>query len=191
MSVRPRRTMTALLPASVGIAALVVLSGCTPGPAPTDNQTSGAQSAEAADPPTAEAAAPGGMSGESAPSDAPDSSAAQPSPEDPYKDSARTKSWASDANMKIDKKGNGTVPKASIEADLIDLFKNKFKMTVKTADCARDMMVAEWHGFITCDVKDDTMTYYGTVDLVDHKDGMIQYEVLFPGIKNKDLDLNK
>ena len=122
---------------------------------------------------------------------APTTSEDSPPPEDSedlFGDAARTTSWASDEAMDIDEDGNGTIPAASLEADLVDLFANKFDMSVKEAKCAEDMSVTDWYGFETCDVVDEEMTYFGTVELIDHKDGMVRYEVMFPGIDKGDVD---
>ncbi|WP_309132186.1 hypothetical protein [Brevibacterium sp.] len=110
--------------------------------------------------------------------------------DDLWADKARTRSWASDDSIEVDKNGNGTIPAESLEADLVDLFTNKFGLEIKETKCDDDMKVENWQGFIvSCDVIAKDTTYFGTVELVDHKDTMIQYEVLFPGIDEKDLDL--
>lgn len=159
------------------VAAVLAVSGCGPAddrkdetaqPSPT---ASAAQSTEAA-----------------APTQAPTDSPAPSTSEDPFADSARATSWASDEAMKIDKDGNGMIPAASLEADLVDLFKNKFDMSVKKAKCDQDMTVTQWSGFESCNVVDEKMTYFGTIELIDHKDGMVKYEVMFPGIDKSDVD---
>lgn len=160
-------------------AAALALSGCGSGggEAQSSPTASAAQSPDAAAP--TEAAAP-----TQAPADSP----APSTSEDPFADSARATSWASDEAMKIDKDGNGTIPAASLEADLVDLFKNKFDMSVKEAKCDQDMTVTQWSGFESCNVVDEKMTYFGTIELIDHKDGMVKYEVMFPGIDKSDVD---
>lgn len=107
--------------------------------------------------------------------------------EDPFADSARAQSWASDEGMDIDADGNGTIPAASLEADLVDLFRNKFDLEVEEATCDTDMEVTAWSGFEPCDVVVKDMTYFGTVELIDHKDAMVKYEVLFPGLNKDDV----
>jgi len=115
--------------------------------------------------------------------------------EDQKSDAAKTTNWASDDGMKIDKKGNGIVPASSIEADLVDLFENKLDWKVKEAKCDSDMELREWYGFKSCQVtvKDKDAykgrkKYFGTVKIVDHKDQMIKYELMFPGIDKEDFD---
>ena len=186
---RPR-----LLTAAAGTALALSLTACggSGGDKPAENQKSEAAQTEE-----------GGFGGgavESKEADAPGSEPAEAEPTDtkstdPYADAAKTTSWASDDGMKIDKKGNGTVPASSIEADLVDLFENKLDFTVKKAECATDMDLTEWYGFETCNVtvKDKEAlkgekTYYGTVKIVDHKDKMVKYELKFPGIDKDDFD---
>ncbi len=93
--------------------------------------------------------------------------------------------------MKVDKKGNGSISKGSLEVDLVDLFKNKFGMKVEKANCNRDMKVQKWRGYALCDVKTNTKKYFGNIKLIDHKGDMVKYEIKFPGIDKKDMNLNK
>lgn len=142
----------------------------------------------------------GGGAVESKEAEAPGSEPAEAEPTDtkstdPFADAAKTTNWASDDGMKIDKKGNGIVPASSIEADLIDLFENKLDWKVKEAKCDSDMELREWYGFKSCQVtvKDKDAykgrkKYFGTVKIVDHKDQMIKYELMFPGIDKEDFD---
>lgn len=192
--IRRSTWMPRLLTAAAGTALALSLTACggSGGDKPAENQKSEAAQTEE-----------GGFGGgavESKEADAPGSEPAEAEPTDtkstdPYADAAKTTSWASDDGMKIDKKGNGTVPASSIEADLVDLFENKLDFTVKKAECATDMDLTEWYGFETCNVtvKDKEAlkgekTYYGTVKIVDHKDKMVKYELKFPGIDKEDFD---
>ncbi|MGO2037854.1 MAG: hypothetical protein ACTH2U_15375 [Brevibacterium sp.] len=195
-------SMPRMLTALAGTALALSLTGCgllgggnESDPAESDAaQTEDAQSGEAAESGESE-----GQMGQAAETEEP-TEAAEPEPsetesEDPFADAATTTNWASDDAMEVDKKGNGTVPARSLEADLVDLFENKLDFEVKKAECAKDMELREWYGFETCNVtvKDDSMTkkektYYGTVKIVDHKDKMIKYELMFPGIDKEDFD---
>ena len=192
--IRRSTWMPRLLTAAVGTALALSLTAC-----------GGSGEDEPAEDPQSEAAQTedGGFGGgavESETAEAPGSEPADADPTDtkstdPYADSARTTNWASDDGMKIDKKGDGIVPASSIEADLVDLFENKLEFTVTEAECASDMELREWYGFKTCNVtvKDKEAlkgekTYYGTVKIVDHKDKMVKYELLFPGIDKEDFD---
>ncbi len=159
------------------VAAVLAVSGC--GPAGDRKDETAQPSPTASAPQSPEAAAP---------TQAPTDSPAPSTSEDPFADSARATSWASDEAMKIDKDGNGTIPAASLEADLVDLFKNKFDMSVKEAKCDQDMTVTQWSGFESCNVVDEKMTYFGTIELIDHKDSMVKYEVMLPGIDKSDVD---
>ena len=186
--------MPRLLTAAAGTALALSLTAC--GGSGEDKPAEGEKS-EAAQ---TEKGGFGGGAVESEAAEAPESEPAEAEPTDtkstdPYADSAKTTSWASDEGMKIDKKGNGTVPASSIEADLVDLFENKLDFTVNKAECATDMDLTEWYGFETCNVtvKDKEAlkgekTYYGTVKIVDHKDKMVKYELKFPGIDKEDFD---
>ncbi|UZD63136.1 hypothetical protein [Brevibacterium sp. JSBI002] len=192
--IRRSTWMPRLLTAAAGTTLALSLTACggSGGDKPAEDQKSEAAQTEE-----------GGFGGgavESKEADAPGSEPAEAEPTDtkstdPYADAAKTTSWASDDGMKIDKKGNGTVPASSIEADLVDLFENKLDFTVKKAECATDMDLTEWYGFETCNVtvKDKEAlkgekTYYGTVKIVDHKDKMVKYELKFPGIDKEDFD---
>lgn len=192
--IRRSTWMPRLLTAAAGTALALSLTACggSGRDKPAENQKSEAAQTEE-----------GGFGGgavESKEADAPGSEPAEAEPTDtrstdPYADAAKTTNWASDDGMKIDKKGNGIVPASSIEADLADLFENKLDFTVKKAECATDMDLTEWYGFETCNVtvKDKEAlkgekTYYGTVKIVDHKDKMVKYELMFPGIDKEDFD---
>lgn len=192
--IRRSTWMPRLLTAAAGTALALSLTACggSGGDKPAEDQKSEAAQTEE-----------GGFGGgavESKEADAPGSEPAEAEPTDtkstdPFADAAKTTNWASDDGMKIDKKGNGTVPASSIEADLVDLFENKLDFTVKKAECATDMDLTEWYGFETCNVtvKDKEAlkgekTYYGTVKIVDHKDKMVKYELKFPGIDKEDFD---
>ncbi|MCM1013459.1 hypothetical protein [Brevibacterium sp. XM4083] len=171
--------MRAVVAASV-LALSLGLTGCGAGgekDAPADDTPSSADpsAAESTAPSSSEAGSSEEASTEGAPS------------EDPFADSARAQSWASDEGMDIDADGNGTIPAASLEADLVDLFRNKFDLEVEEATCDTDMEVTAWSGFEPCDVVVKDMTYFGTVELIDHKDAMVKYEVLFPGLNKDDV----
>lgn len=107
-----------------------------------------------------------------------------------FKDSAKTTSWASDDSMKVDKKGNGTIPEKSLEFDLKDLFVNKFEMKVSKVDCTRKMNVNSWRGSTLCNVTANGKTYFGSVKLIDHRGDMVRYQLIFPGMNKKDLKLD-
>lgn len=194
--IRRSTWMPRLLTAAAGTALALSLTACggSGGDKPAEDQKSDAAQTEE-----------GGFGGgavESKEADAPGSEPAEAEPTDtkstdPFADAAKTTNWASDDGMKIDKKGNGIVPASSIEADLVDLFENKLDFTVKKTECATDMDLTEWYGFETCNVtvKDKEAlkgekTYYGTVKIVDHKDKMVKYELMFPGIDKEDFDFN-
>ncbi|MGO3024484.1 MAG: hypothetical protein ACTIIH_14790 [Brevibacterium sp.] len=191
-----RRTtwMPRLLTAAAGAALALSLTACggSGGDEPAEDQKS-----EAAE---TDEGGFGGGAVESEAAEATESETAEAEPTDtkstdPFADAAKTTNWASDDGMKIDKKGNGVVPAASIEADLIDLFENKLELTVKEAKCDSDMELREWYGFKSCQVtvKDKDAykgrkKYFGTVKIVDHKDQMVKYELMFPGIDKDDFD---
>lgn len=175
--------------AAAGLALALALTGC--GSTGTDEPEKTEEASQSED--TSDA---GGMQGGAAQTEAPteapsEAAGSEPSEsksEDPFADAARATSWASDDSMKVNKDGDGKVPAASLEADLDDLFKNKFDMKVKKVECAKDMKVIDWWGLSTCNVTDDEKTYYGSVKLIDHKDNMIKYEVKFPGIDKSEVD---
>ena len=173
--------MRAVVAASV-LALSLGLTGCGAG-GDQDGPADGAPSS--ADPSAAESTR--ADSSEPGSSEQGSTEAAPAPSEDPFADSARAQSWASDEGMDIDADGNGTIPAASLEADLVDLFRNKFDLEVEKATCDTDMEVTAWSGFEPCDVVVKDMTYFGTVELIDHKDAMVKYEVLFPGLNKDDV----
>ncbi len=188
--------------AVVGIATAFALGGCgslpgqSSGEDASDARADGSETAanpatEAATaPPTAGAEAEGTEATETGEPEGTSTSASASDTDDLWADKAKTRSWASDDAIKVDENGNGTIPAASLEADLVDLFTNKFGLKIKETKCDDDMTVDNWEGFlVSCDVIAEDTTYFGTVELVDHRDDMIQYEVMFPGIDEKDLDL--
>lgn len=173
--------------AAACVALALTLSGCGGDQQDEKNSDDTAQSEDAGD--------TGGMQGQAAETQEPTQTAESKKPapsttkaEDPFKDSAKVTSWASDDGIKVDEDGDGKIPMASLEADIDDLFKNKFKMKVKKVECRDDMKVTGWWGLTSCQVTDDEMTYFGSVTLVDHKDNMIKYELKFPGIDKSDVD---
>lgn len=170
--------------AAAGVALALTLSGCGSDQKDEKESDETAQSEDAGD--------AGGMQGEAAQTEEPTETAkSEPSKttsEDPFKDSAKATSWASDDGIKVNKEGDGKIPAASLEADIDDLFKNKFKMKVKKVECRDDMKVMDWWGLTSCQVTDDETTYFGSVSLVDHKDNMVKYEVKFPGVDKSEVD---
>jgi hypothetical protein len=193
----PRRStwMPRLLTVTAGTALALSLAACGGGDKPAEDQKSeAAQSTESGD------SSDGGSFGGKAKSTSTASESAKSEPTDtkstdPFADAAKTTNWASDDGMKIDKKGNGTVPASSIEADLTDLFENKLDLKVKEAKCDSDMDLNEWYGFESCqvtvkdkDAYEGKRKYFGSVKIVDHKDKMIKYELKFPGIDKEDFD---
>ncbi|WP_166970576.1 hypothetical protein [Brevibacterium atlanticum] len=195
--IRRSTWMPRLMTLAAGTALALSLSACGGGDEPAEGETSEAAQA------TEDSSDGGGFGGDAVESEPPETQASESDEKeptdtkstDPFADAARTTSWASDDGMKIDKKGNGTVPASSIEADLVDLFENKVKMTVKKAHCDEDMDLREWYGFESCQVvvKDKEAyngekKYFGTVKIVDHKDQMVKYELMFPGIDKEDFD---
>lgn len=183
------RTITA----AAGVALALALTGC--GGQGTDDPPE--KTDEAAQ--TEESGDSGGMQGTAAPSESAGAPAADPSesaesepseskPEDPHADAAKATSWASDSGIKVDKEGDGVIPKESLVADLDDLFTNKFDMKVKKVKCRDDMKVIDWWGLTSCEVHTEKKTYFGSMTLVDHKDNMIKYEVKFPGIDKSEVD---
>lgn len=180
------RTITA----AVGVALALALTGCGGDKDESQKKTDEAAQTEKADD-------GGGMQGKAAPGESESASAPAPSKsagsepsksKDLFADAPRTTSWASDDGIKVNKEGDGTVPKASLQADIDDLFKNKFKMDVDAVECRDDMKVIDWWGLTSCEVQTKKKTYFGTVKLVDHKDNMIKYEVKFPGLDKKEVD---
>ncbi|WP_209325797.1 hypothetical protein [Brevibacterium renqingii] len=200
--IRRSTWMPRLLTATAGTALALSLTGCGllgGGEPAEDQQSEAAQPSEGTSDEDASSEGEGFVSqttpSETAASEPTEAEPSDTKSTDPYADAAKTTNWASDDAMDVDKKGNGIVPARSIEADLIDLFENKLEMKVKKAECADDMELREWYGFKTCDVtvKDKERstgekTYYGTVKIVDHKDSMIKYELMFPGIDQEDFD---
>lgn len=177
------RTITA----AAGIALALALTGCGGG----EKDEPAKKSDEAAQ------TEKGGMQGKAAPSESESAPAVAPSKsaesepsksKDLFADAPRTTSWASDDGIKVDKEGDGKIPTASLEADIDDLFTNKFDMKVSKVECRDDMKVMGWWGLTSCEVHTKKKTYFGTVKLVDRKDNMIKYEVKFPGLDKSEMD---
>lgn len=177
--------------AAAGFALALTLTGCGGGEKdePPQKTNEAAQTEKSGD--------SGGMQGKAAPGSTASAPAADPSQsakskpsksEDPFADAPRTTSWASDDGIKVDKKGDGKIPTASLEADIDDLFSNKFDMKVTKVECRDDMKVMGWWGLTSCEVQTKKKTYFGSVKLVDHKDNMIKYEVKFPGLDKSEVD---
>lgn len=182
------RTITA----AAGLVLALALTGCggqgtDEAPEKTDKAAQSEKSGDS-----------GGMQGKAAPNESADAPAdpsksaeSEPSeskPEDPHADAAKATSWASDNGIKVDKDGDGVIPTESLEADLDDLFTNKFDMTVKKVKCRDDMKVIDWWGLTSCEVHTKKKTYFGSMTLIDHKDNMIKYEVKFPGVDKSEVD---
>ena len=174
--------------AAVGVALALALTGC--GGQGTDETPK--KSDEAAQ--TEESGDDNGMQGQAASTEDPSQTApakSEPSEtksEDPFADAPKTTSWASDDAMKVNKDGDGNIPAASIEADLDDLFTNKFDMKLTRVECRDDMKVMDWWGLTSCEVETKKKTYFGSMTLVDHKDNMIKYEIKFPGLDKTEVD---
>lgn len=178
--------------AAVGVALALALTGCggQGTDEPPEKTDKAAQTEKSGD--------SGGMQGEAAPSESanapadpsksPESEPSESKSEDPFADAAKATSWASDNGIKVDKEGDGVIPTASLEADLDDLFTNKFDMKVNKVKCRDDMKVMDWWGLTSCEVHTKKKTYFGSMTLVDHKDNMIKYEVKFPGVDKSEVD---
>lgn len=182
------RTITA----AAGVALALALTGC--GGQGTDEPPEKTDKAAQ----TEKSGNSGGMQGEAAPSESanapadpsksPESEPSETKSEDPFADAPKTTSWASDDGMKVNKDGDGKIPAASIEADLDDLFTNKFDMKLKRVECRDDMKVMDWWGLTSCEIETKKKTYFGSMTLVDHKDNMIKYEIKFPGLDKSEVD---
>lgn len=175
--------------AAAGLALALTLSGCGGG---TDDEKKSDEAAQTQD------SDAGGMQGEAASTESPapaptESEEAEPSEsathKDPFADSPKTTSWASDEGIKIDKDGEGKVSARSLEADVVDLFENKFDIKVKEINC-KAMDLHGWFGISNCQVDTKKRKYFGSVSVVDHKDSMVKYELKFPGLKKDDIDLD-
>ncbi|MGC2940479.1 MULTISPECIES: hypothetical protein [unclassified Brevibacterium] len=192
--IRRSAWMPRLLTAAAGTALALSLTACggSGDDKPAEDENSEAAQTEK-----------GGFGGGAVESEAAEAQGSEPAEKEPtdtkssdlFADAAKTTNWASDDGMKIDKKGNGIVPAASIEADLIDLFENKLELKVKEAACDSDMELKEWYGYKSCQVtiKDkqsynNEKKFFGSVKIVDHKDKMVKYELMFPGIDKEDFD---
>lgn len=178
-----------MITAAAGITLALALTGCGGGEEeePPQKTDEAAQTEKSGD--------SGGMQGKAAPSssapaaDPSKSAKSKPSKsEDPFADAPKTTSWASDDGIKVNKEGDGKIPAASLEADIDDLFTNKFDMKVTKVECRDDMKVIDWWGLTSCEVHTKKKTYFGTVKLVDRKDNMIKYEVKFPGLDKSEMD---
>lgn len=175
MQTHIRRTLTgAAVPAAALALAGCGLLGADTGaeeqpPAPTQ---SGAPTEESS--PTAQ---PTGAASE----DASETTAA----EDPYEDDPITGSRAGDESIDLDDEGTGTVPKAALEADIVDLLENKNGLEIDSVECRDDLKVYSGSGSINCDVTTPERTYYGTVSVTEiDEEGLLNYEILFPGLQD-------
>lgn len=101
-----------------------------------------------------------------------------------------TTNKASDTRIKLNKEGTGTIPAEAIEADILDLMKNKYDMNVTSVKCYDDVRVYQGRGSASCELKTPDGPYYGTVIVKEIKGDMIKYEIKFPNLA-KGIDLNK
>lgn len=180
-----------MITAAAGFALALTLTGCGGGQKdePPQKTDEAAQTEKSGD--------GGGMRGKAAPTESDSAPTTPPSKseksepsksKDPFADAPRTTSWASDDGIKVNNKGDGKIPTASLEADIDDLFTNKFDMKVTKVECRDDMKVMGWWGLTSCEVHTKKKTYFGSVKLVDHKDNMIKYEVKFPGLDKSEVN---
>ncbi|GAA4511377.1 hypothetical protein [Brevibacterium yomogidense] len=101
----------------------------------------------------------------------------------------RTESLAGDDSIEVDEDGNGVVPAAALEADIEDLFVNKYGIDVTEVECRDDMKVMAEHGSQNCDIHTEKRTYFGTIGIRGFEGDMVKYELYFPGLDEDALDL--
>lgn len=101
----------------------------------------------------------------------------------------RTESLAGDDSIEIDDEGYGVVPAATLEADIKDLFVNKYGIAVTDVDCANDMKILAGGGSQSCDVITNDRTYFGLVKFLGRDGDMVKYQLSFPGLADDALDL--
>lgn len=203
----PRIRAARGLVAAVGLAGALALTGCgllpgtgsgTDEPCGSDQAgcvqvdsseepTDGAATGEAADPeaqPSTEAAA-------SSDADASgDDGSGDDGAEMDDEDWIKTESLAGDSSVQLDEDGNGKFPTAALEADIEDLFVNKFGLPVTSVDCAHDATMISGSGSTICDIETDERTYYGTVRINQDEGELFRYELQFPGLPKDELDLD-
>jgi hypothetical protein len=208
----PRIRAARGLVAAVGIAGSLALTGCgllpetgtgTDEPCGSDQAgcvqvdsseepTDGAPSGEAADPeaqPSTEAAGGSDADGTGTNGSGSDGSGDDGAEMDD-EDWIKTESLAGDSSVELDEDGNGKFPTAALEADIEDLFVNKFGLPVTSVDCAHDATMIAGSGSTICDIETDERTYYGTVRINQDEGELFRYELQFPGLPKDELDLD-
>lgn len=100
-----------------------------------------------------------------------------------------TESLAGDSSVELDEDGTGTFPAEALEADIKDLFVNKFDVPVTEVICAHDVSMYQGRGSGICDLETDERTYYGSVIVEQDEGELFKYELQFPGLDKDELDL--
>ena len=77
----------------------------------------------------------------------------------------------------------------ALEADIKDLFVNKFDVPVTEVICAHDVSMYQGRGSGICDLETDERTYYGSVIVEQDEGELFKYELQFPGLDKDELDL--
>ena len=158
----------------------------------SEEPTDGAPTGEAADPeaqPSTEAAGSSDGDGTGTDGSGDDGSGDDGSEMDD-EDWIKTESLAGDSSVELDEDGNGKFPTAALEADIEDLFVNKFGLPVTSVDCAHDATMIAGSGSTICDIETDERTYYGTVRINQDEGELFRYELQFPGLPKDELDLD-
>lgn len=101
-----------------------------------------------------------------------------------------TESLAGDPSVELDEDGSGTFPAEALEADIMDLFVNKFDVPVTEVVCAHDVSMYQGRGSGICDLETDERTYYGSVIIEQDEGELFKYELQFPGLDKDELDLD-
>lgn len=101
-----------------------------------------------------------------------------------------TESLAGDSSVELDEDGTGTFPAEALEADIKDLFVNKFDVPVTEVVCAHDVSMYDGRGSGICDLETDERTYYGSVIIEQDEGELFKYELQFPGLDKDELDLD-
>lgn len=194
----PRVRAARGLLAAVGLAGALALSACDPGDLLRTDEPCGsgqagcvqvdpstsAQPTEGGDPTTSPATADpdAGQSTEAG--------AGTGGGTDEEEDWISTESLAGDSSVELDEDGNGKFPVAALEADIEDLFVNKFDIPVTSVDCAHDATMISGRGSTICDIETDERTYYGTIVIEQDEGELFKYELQFPGLDKDALDLD-
>lgn len=158
----------------------------------SEDPTDGAPTGEASDPeaqPSTEAAGSSDADGTGTDGSGDDGSGDDGSEMDD-EDWIKTESLAGDSSVELDEDGNGKFPTAALEADIEDLFVNKFGLPVTSVDCAHDATMIAGSGSTICDIETDERTYYGTVRINQDEGELFRYELQFPGLPKDELDLD-